>query len=40
MEGDLPSRALALAKEWTKKHEAELLEAWKTQIIKEIPPLE
>ena len=40
MEGDLPSKALALAKEWVKKNEAELLDIWKTQKIKEIPPLE
>ncbi|MDR0313131.1 MAG: DUF4160 domain-containing protein [Treponema sp.] len=40
MEGDLPSRALSLAKEWIKKYEAELLDIWNTQIIKEIPPLE
>jgi len=40
IEGDLPSKALALAKEWTKKHELELLNIWQTQEIKEIPPLE
>jgi hypothetical protein len=40
IEGDLPSKALALAAEWTKKHEAELMEAWNTQKIKELPPLE
>jgi hypothetical protein len=27
-------------KEWIKKYEAELLEAWNTQTIKELPPLE
>ena len=40
MEGDLPSRALAMAKEWTKNHEMELLDIWRTQEIKELPPLE
>ena len=40
MEGDLPGKALALAAEWTKKHEAELLDIWNTQEIKELPPLE
>ena len=40
MEGDLPGRALAMAKEWTKNHEKELLDIWRTQEIKELPPLE
>ena len=40
MEGDLPQKALALATEWTKKHEAELLGIWETQDIKKLPPLE
>ena len=40
LEGDLPSKALAMAKEWTKEHETELLDIWKTQKIREIPPLE
>ena len=40
MEGDLPSKALALIKEWAKNHEAELLDMWHTQEIKEISPLE
>jgi len=40
MEGDLPDKALALIKEWTKEHEAELLEIWQTQKIKNLPPLE
>jgi hypothetical protein len=40
MEGDLPGKALALVKEWIKDHEAELLDIWHTQKIKEIPPLE
>ena len=40
LEGDLPNRALSLVKEWTKNHEAELLDIWNTQEIKELPPLE
>jgi hypothetical protein len=40
MEGDLPDKALALITEWTKDHEAELLDIWHTQEIKKIPPLE
>ena len=40
MEGDLPGRALAMVREWTKNHELELLDIWRTQEIREIPPLE
>jgi len=40
MEGDLPDKALALVREWTKEHEAELLDIWHTQEIKKISPLE
>jgi len=40
MEGDLPDKALTLAREWIKEHEAELLDMWHTQEIKNIPPLE
>jgi hypothetical protein len=40
LEGDLPEKALVLIKEWTKEHEAALLEIWQTQKIKHLPPLE
>ncbi|MDR1786237.1 MAG: DUF4160 domain-containing protein [Spirochaetaceae bacterium] len=39
-EGDLPVRALALAKEWAQAHKGELLEMWRTQNFKRLPPLE
>jgi hypothetical protein len=40
LEGDLPAKALELAKEWVKKYEAELLDIWNTQNIRKLPPLE
>ena len=40
MEGDLPSKAVALVREWMKPHTEELLEIWNTQNFKTLPPLE
>lgn len=40
LEGDLPTKALAMAQEWTKLHAAELLEIWNSQNFKSLPPLE
>jgi hypothetical protein len=40
MEGDLPKKALALALEWTSIHKRDLLEMWRTQEFKQLPPLE
>ena len=40
LEGDLPSRACRLVKEWHEKHKAELLDMWKSQRIRKLPPLE
>lgn len=40
LEGDLPSRALALAVEWTKQNSEELLDIWDTQKFRQLPPLE
>ena len=39
LEGDLPEKALNLAKEWVEEHKDELLNMWKTQEFKKIPPL-
>jgi hypothetical protein len=39
IEGDLPNRALSMAKEWTKEHQDELLNIWNTQEFKKLPPL-
>ena len=40
IEGDLPPKALALAREWAAEHRAELLKIWTTQRFAQIPPLE
>ena len=40
IEGDLPSKAVALVTEWASKHQDELLEMWNTQQFKKLPPLE
>lgn len=34
MQGDLPSRALKIASEWTMIHSEELLEMWNTQVFR------
>lgn len=39
-EGDLPPKALSMAKEWVKLHQAELLTIWNTQKFVDLPPLE
>ncbi|MDO4547387.1 MAG: DUF4160 domain-containing protein [Clostridia bacterium] len=39
MEGDLPSRALGMVKEWILLHRQELLKIWETQEFKNLPPL-
>ena len=40
IEGDLPSKALSLALEWTKINQNELMNIWNTQKFVEIPPLD
>ena len=40
IEGDLPKRALKMVQEWVSQHEQELMNMWKTQEFKELPPLE
>ncbi len=39
LEGDLPSRALKLVKEWLEVNRDEVLKIWNTQSFKKIPPL-
>ena len=39
-EGDLPPKALSMAQEWVKLHQAELLTIWNTQNFIKLPPLE
>jgi len=40
IEGDLPTRALNLVKEWAKIHQDDLLVMWNTQQFKKLPPLD
>lgn len=40
MEGDLPNKALNMAREWGKLHQEELLDIWNTQNFRTLPPLE
>lgn len=40
LEGDLPQKALGLAKEWAAQHQKELLTIWETQEFLKLPPLE
>ncbi|MBQ9236133.1 MAG: DUF4160 domain-containing protein [Alphaproteobacteria bacterium] len=39
MEGDLPSRAAAMVKEWLSIHKDDLMEMWNSQKFKTLPPL-
>jgi hypothetical protein len=40
MEGDLPSRARRLVKEWATQYKDELLRMWNTNEFKQLPGLE
>jgi len=40
LEGHLPPKAMSLVKEWLAIHKNTLMEIWKTQEFKKIPPLE
>lgn len=40
LEGDLPPKALAIAKEWTKIHQDALIRMWESQQIHELPPID
>ena len=39
IEGDLPNKSLAIAKEWTILNKEALIEMWNTQDIKPLPPI-
>jgi hypothetical protein len=39
IEGDLPSRAIRMVKEWASRHQAQLIEMWKTQEYRQLPGL-
>ena len=40
LEGDLPSKAQKLIKEWGEGHKAVLQEMWDSKTLKKLPPLE
>lgn len=40
MEGDLPTRARKLVKEWASQYQSELLRMWQTNEFKQLPGLE
>lgn len=40
LEGYLPNKAMNLVREWTTLHRDALMEIWKTQKFKKLPPLE
>ena len=40
LEGDLPSRAHKLVKDWATEYKDELLRMWKTNEFKQLPGLE
>lgn len=39
LEGDLPQKALALVQEWMTLNQEQLLQIWKTQEFRNLPPL-
>lgn len=39
IEGDLPSKALELIKEWAKEYQFDLLRIWNNQEFEKLPPL-
>ncbi len=40
LEGYLPPKALSMVREWSEIHKTELLQMWKTQEFRMLPPLE
>jgi hypothetical protein len=40
IEGDLPAKALAMVREWLALNREGLLEIWRTQQYRKLPPLE
>lgn len=39
LEGDLPRKALEMAREWIKLHREEILDMWNNQTFRKIMPL-
>lgn len=40
LDGYLPNKALEMVREWISMHKDTLMEIWKTQEFRQIPPLE
>ena len=40
LNGHLPAKALAMVQEWVLLHQETLLEIWRTQDFKKVPPLD
>ena len=40
LEGDLPSKAQALIREWAKLYRTDLMSMWESKSLKKLPPLE
>ena len=40
LESDLPAKAASMALEWASVHQAELIEMWRTQEFRKLPPLQ
>lgn len=40
LEGHLPAKAMEMVQEWISMHKDALMEIWRTQEFKKIPPLE
>ena len=40
LQGDLPSKAQTMVKEWAALYQAELQEMWDTKVLKKLAPLE
>jgi hypothetical protein len=40
IEGDLPSRAYQMVRDWASLYQTELLQMWQTQEIRKLPSLE
>ena len=40
LDGALPPKALSMVQEWVALHQDTLMDIWKTQEFKKIPPLE
>jgi hypothetical protein len=39
LEGDMPVKAQALVREWAEQHKTDIMNMWKTKVLKKLPPL-